>query len=114
MADTEVSAAPVVSPIPKKTFPKKKATTNPKVAKMADTEVSAPPVIISPSPKKTSPKKKATTKPKVAKKPAEHPKYLDMITKAIKEVKDRKGASRQAILNYVVNNNKVEADVKKV
>merc|ERR1711997_1234767 len=46
--------------------------------------------------------------PKVAK-PAAHPPYANMITAAIKGLKDKKGSSRQAILKYVVANNKVDA-----
>merc|ERR1711936_334472 len=50
--------------------------------------------------------------PKVTKaaKPAAHPPYANMIVAAIKALKDKKGSSRQAILKYVVANNKVEAD----
>merc|ERR1712242_228313 len=52
--------------------------------------------------------------PKVAKaaKPAAHPPYANMIVAAIKALKDKKGSSRQAILKYVVANNKV-ADADK-
>merc|ERR1712048_7230 len=46
-------------------------------------------------------------KPKV---PAAHPPYASMITAAIKALGDKKGSSRQAILKYVVANNKVDAD----
>merc|ERR1712048_1237984 len=46
-------------------------------------------------------------KPKV---PAAHPAYASMITAAIKALGDKKGSSRQAILKYVVANNKVDAD----
>merc|ERR1712158_2528 len=49
------------------------------------------------------------TAPKVAK-AAAHPPYANMIVAAIKALKDKKGSSRQAILKYVVANNKVEAD----
>merc|ERR1712018_163304 len=45
-------------------------------------------------------------KPKV---PAAHPPYASMITAAIKALGDKKGSSRQAILKYVVANNKVDA-----
>merc|ERR1712158_344506 len=47
--------------------------------------------------------------PKVTKaaKPAAHPPYANMIVAAIKALKDKKGSSRQAILKYVVANNKV-------
>merc|ERR1711934_220849 len=44
--------------------------------------------------------------PKVA---AAHPPYAAMITTAIKKLADKKGSSRQAILKYVVANNKVDA-----
>lgn len=49
------------------------------------------------------------TKAKKAKasKPAEHPKYLEMIVKAIETLKDRRGSSRQAIVKYVKHNFKV-------
>merc|ERR1712080_592693 len=47
---------------------------------------------------------------KAAKKaPAAHPPYASMITTAIKKLADKKGSSRQAILKYVVANNKVDA-----
>lgn len=39
-----------------------------------------------------------------AKKPSLHPTYKVMITTAIKELKDRKGASRQAIQAYIEKN----------
>merc|ERR1739848_160020 len=52
--------------------------------------------------------------PKVTKaaKPAAHPPYANMIVAAIKALKDKKGSSRQAILKYIVANNKV-ADADK-
>ena len=40
-----------------------------------------------------SPKKKSA--------PAEHPKYIDMISAAITSLKERKGSSRQAIVKFV-------------
>ena len=49
-----------------------------------------------------SPKKKAAPK-----KPAEHPKYTEMIAAAITALKDRKGSSRQAIAKYIKANYKV-------
>ena len=58
-----------------------------------------------------SPKKKAAAKPK---KPAEHPKYIDMVLDAIKNLKERKGSSRQAILKYVMSKFKVGNDATKV
>merc|ERR1712048_937253 len=48
------------------------------------------------------------------KKPAAHPKYAVMIAAAITALKDKKGSSRQAIIKYVMANNKVEQDAKKV
>lgn len=61
------------------------------------------------SPKKAAAKKK-TTAPK---KPADHPKYIDMITAAITALKERSGSSRQAIIKYIKANYKVgdNADV---
>merc|ERR1712112_553268 len=53
-----------------------------------------------------APKAKKAAKPKV---PAAHPPYAAMITTAIKKLADKKGSSRQAILKYVVANNKVDA-----
>merc|ERR1712018_878464 len=49
---------------------------------------------------------KKAAKPKA---PAAHPPYATMITAAIKALGDKKGSSRQAILKYVVANNKVDA-----
>merc|ERR1711962_1781683 len=53
-----------------------------------------------------APKAKKAAKPKVA---AAHPPYAAMIKTAIKGLADKKGSSRQAILKYVVANNKVDA-----
>merc|ERR1712018_687263 len=50
---------------------------------------------------------KKAAKPKA---PAAHPPYANMITAAIKALGDKKGSSRQAILKYVVANNKVDVD----
>merc|ERR1711994_420594 len=52
------------------------------------------------------PKAKKAAKPKV---PAAHPPYATMIATAIKAFKERNGSSRQAILKYIVANNKVDA-----
>jgi hypothetical protein len=46
-----------------------------------------------------SPKKKVAAKPK---KPAAHPKYSEMVGKAIAALKERGGSSRQAILKYIM------------
>ena len=53
-------------------------------------------------------KKKAAPK-----KPADHPKYIEMVIAAITALKDRKGSSRQAIVKYIKANYKVgdNADV---
>ena len=42
-----------------------------------------------------------------AKKPAEHPKYSEMIVAAITALKERSGSSRQAILKYIQEHYKV-------
>lgn len=47
-------------------------------------------------------KKKAAPK-----KPAEHPKYIEMIVAAITALKERSGSSRQAIMKYIQSNYKV-------
>ena len=54
-----------------------------------------------------APKVKKATKPKV---PAAHPPYAAMIAAAITGLGDKKGSSRQAILKFVVANNKVDAE----
>ena len=51
-----------------------------------------------------SPAKKKSKKPA---KPAEHPKYNDMIKAAIQALKARTGSSRQAIVKYINANYKV-------
>merc|ERR1711997_712271 len=55
-----------------------------------------------------APAKKVVKAKKVAK-PAVHPPFKAMILTAIKALKERGGSSRQAILKYVVANNKVDA-----
>ena len=59
----------------------------------------------------TPAKAKKAAKPK---KPAEHPKYGVMIANAITALKERKGSSRQAILNYLLKNFNVGKDAKAV
>ena len=49
----------------------------------------------------------AQKKKAAPKKPAEHPKYIDMITAAISALKERNGSSRQAIVKYISANYKV-------
>lgn len=46
---------------------------------------------------------------KVTKKPSAHPPYGDMVKSAIRELKDRKGSSRQAIIKYIRANFKISA-----
>merc|ERR1711981_553582 len=55
-----------------------------------------------------APAKKVVKAKKVAK-PVAHPPFKAMILTAIKALKERGGSSRQAILKYVVANNKVDA-----
>jgi hypothetical protein len=49
--------------------------------------------------------KKVAAKPK---KPAAHPKYSEMVGKAIAALKERGGSSRQAILKYIMANFNVD------
>merc|ERR1712212_1382375 len=53
----------------------------------------------------SKPAKKAVAKK--VKKPAEHPKYSEMIKQAVASLKERTGSSRQAIVKYVKANFKV-------
>ena len=57
----------------------------------------------------TAPKKMVAAKPKKA---AAHPKYSEMVGKAIAELKERGGSSRQAILKYIMANFNVGKDAK--
>ncbi len=54
-----------------------------------------------------SPKKGQAKKKVAAKKPADHPKYIEMISAAITALKERNGSSRQAITKFVKANYKV-------
>lgn len=58
------------------------------------------------TPKKTT--KTATKKASPAKKPASHPTYQTMVQESIKALKERKGASRQALKKYIEANYKCE------
>ena len=69
---------------------------------MADTAVAAP---------TKAPKKKTVAKPK---KHSDHPKYSEMVGKAISALKERGGSSRQAILKYIMANFNVGKDAKPV
>jgi hypothetical protein len=69
---------------------------------MADTAVATP---------TKAPKKKTPAKPK---KPSDHPKYSEMVGKAISALKERRGSSLQAILKYIVANFNVGKDAKPV
>ena len=53
------------------------------------------------APKVVKTPKKKTSKPK---KPATHPKYSEMIAKAVGALKERGGSSRAAILKYIIKN----------
>jgi len=66
-------------------------------------------VAAAPAPVK-SPRKKAAK----AKKPANHPKYSEMIKQAIGALKERGGSSRQAILKYIIKTFNVGKDEKSV
>ncbi|CAC5402695.1 H1_5 [Mytilus coruscus] len=55
--------------------------------------------------------RKGSSKPK---KPSAHPKYSEMIGKAIAALKERGGSSRQAILKYIMANFNVGKDAKSV
>ena len=52
-------------------------------------------------------KKGAAEKKAAPKKPADHPKYSEMIAAAIGALKERTGSSRQAIVKYITANYKV-------
>src|SRR5271155_2662073 len=58
--------------------------------------------------KTKTPKKKASSK--AAKKPADHPKYSEMVQQALGSLKERGGSSRQAVLKYIVKNFKCGKD----
>ena len=67
--------------------------------------------------KAKAPKPAKAAKPKGDKKvkaPANHPKYTEMITKSIADMKERGGSSRQAILKYIMANFQVGNDAKVV
>ena len=64
-----------------------------------------------PAQKVKTPKKKAPAKPK---KPANHPKYSEMIKAAVAALKERGGSSRQAILKYILANFNVGKEEKSV
>lgn len=53
----------------------------------------------------TTDKKKSTTQ--TTKKPADHPKYVDMIKAGITSLSERGGSSRQALSKYIKGNYKV-------
>lgn len=69
--------------------------------------MSAPAVAAAPA---TPAKKAKASRPKVIKKASAHPKYADMIKKAVEALKERGGSSRQAIQKYVTANFKVGDD----
>jgi histone H1/5 len=57
----------------------------------------------------TAIKVKRVAKPAV---PKSHPPYADMVRRAVKELKERKGSSRQAIIKYIRANYKLSATDK--
>ena len=59
-------------------------------------------------PKAASPKKTTTKKASPAKKSASHPTYQVMVQESIKALKERKGASRQALKKYIEANYQCE------
>ena len=59
---------------------------------------------------KASPKKKTGGAGKAAKKPADHPKYGEMVHQALAALKERGGSSRQAVLKYIMQHFKVGGD----
>ena len=59
-----------------------------------------------PAAKKASPKKATPAKKPAAAKPS-HPTYQVMVQEAIKALKERKGASRQAMKKYVMSEYKL-------
>ncbi|KAK6751988.1 hypothetical protein RB195_003420 [Necator americanus] len=70
-----------------------------------------------PPPPTTVVKKTKTSKPKGEKKPKiapSHPVYSAMIKAAIKELKDRKGASKQAILKFITQKYKLGDNEKQI
>lgn len=55
--------------------------------------------------------KKIAKKPKVV---ASHPPFAKMIAEAVKDLKEKKGSSRQAILKHIVAHHKIEEKVASV
>merc|ERR1711956_159776 len=76
---------------------------------MGQTCSTSPPTHTSTMAEEKAPKVAKAPRVKKAAKPAAHPPYANMIVAAIKALGDKKGSSRQAILKYVVANNKVDA-----
>ena len=85
---------------------------------MSDAAVeSAPPAPAAaekPAAEKPTKPKKIKTKASKAKKPANHPKYCDMIAAALAALKERGGSSRQAIIKYIMANYNLGKDEKTV
>ena len=64
-------------------------------------DVEAP---VSPAAVDATPEKKKSKKTAAPKKPADHPKFIVMVTAAVEELKERGGSSRQAIVKYIMKN----------
>ncbi|KAL3198736.1 hypothetical protein MRX96_044301 [Rhipicephalus microplus] len=58
--------------------------------------------------------RKSAGGPKKAKKPANHPKYTEMVKKSVEALKERGGSSRQAIHKYIMSHFDVGKDSKVV
>uniref|UniRef100_A0A1I7TUD6 H15 domain-containing protein n=1 Tax=Caenorhabditis tropicalis TaxID=1561998 RepID=A0A1I7TUD6_9PELO len=56
----------------------------------------------------------AAPKAKATKIPSAHPPYINMIKEAVKQLKDKKGASKQAILKYISANYKLGDNVLQI
>jgi len=88
---------------------------------MAETTIDTNATTVVPPADLVKPKAVAKLKEVKAKKPrkliksdAQHPKYADMITTTIKNLKDRRGTSRQVLLKTIMENYKVSQDSTRV
>ena len=60
------------------------------------------------------PTSKKAVKPRKPARSVQHPKYREMIATAIRNLKKRRGSSRQAILKYIMAKYKVGSEVNKI
>jgi len=77
---------------------------------MSAADTAAVPQVVAGESKQKVQKKKAASKPHSAKKPADHPKYSEMVQQALTNLKERGGSSRQAVLKYIMKNFNVGTD----